>query len=69
MGRTKRAVVSYYLDASDGDKIKKLKDGIADCAMELADLGVEARVIEAVLEDAMNQAELVIDEKRYSEPE
>lgn len=50
---TYRAVVKYALDASDDEKVKALKQGVSDIAMELVgEHGLDAGELERVFEDA-----------------
>lgn len=50
------AVVKYPLAATAGERIRALKDGLGECAMGLADLGLTFEEIEAATEEALEQA-------------
>jgi hypothetical protein len=54
---TYRAAVKYAVDATDDEKIAALKQGIVDCALELAELGVPFGAIEDVCEEAVSAVE------------
>lgn len=59
----RRAVVSYEANATDDQKIAALKDGIRECAEELAELGVPLGMLQDVLDEALSAAEEVKHEQ------
>jgi hypothetical protein len=54
---TRKAVVSYAIDASRLDKRRQLLEGFRDCAVELRELGVDRRDIVDELEQVANDVE------------
>jgi hypothetical protein len=52
---TRCAVVSYEVDATDGEKIKALKDGVEECAFELYDRDLSIGQIELLFEEVISQ--------------
>jgi hypothetical protein len=54
---TYRAVVKYPLDASNVGKAQVLKLGIAECALELYEIGLTVGDIETCFEEALGEVE------------
>lgn len=54
---TMRAVVRYPVDATPGEKVRELRDGLNDVAMELVQLGCTLGQVMQWLEDAAAYAE------------
>jgi hypothetical protein len=53
---SRRAVVSYDVEASDAEKRRALLEGIRDCAAELVEMGAKNPAL-AELEQVANDAE------------
>ncbi len=54
---TYRAVVKYPMDATNGEKAHALKTGIAECGLELYELGLTVGDVELSLTEALQEVE------------
>lgn len=63
-----RAVVKHEIDASPGQRVAALTQGLEEIAMELAgELGKDAAFIERALEEAQSAAEHELEMRRHRE--
>lgn len=57
MSTTRRAVVSYPVDATDAEKARACIDGIRECAIDALEHGARCDVLVKELEQVANDAE------------
>jgi hypothetical protein len=61
---TRRAVVSYAVDATDEQKVQALKDGLQECAGEMIELGADPEELQEALDSARDYGEFIWEDQQ-----